>query len=616
MSDMQTSVTVDLAGNLTRRARQYGQALDGFSKRGARSLSVVKRSAHLAGKSLDKMANRWTGMATGAAGAASIKMLLGLDDRLTRLGIQANKSTSDMDRLKKSIFETAQLPHIRVDPGQIIGAIEEIVEKTGDLDFAKNNLENLGLAIQATGAQGSAIGSITAEFQKMGIISKNDVREALDILTVQGKSGAFTLQNLAAMGSRTVTAYTAMGRTGIPAIREMGAALQVIREGTGSSEQATTAFEALLRTLGNAQKLKKLQAGGIQVFDPEALKKGHEILRPINELMVEIVERTGGKKTLLSQVFDEEAMKAFNSAASEFKQTGSVERLDKFMNIHSNGSAILGDSTRAAKTATNELKNLFTAWQKFADSNLTGPIRDVAAILNTLSGDTAQKAIGVAAYGGSALIGASLAKKAYSGTKNLFGLSDKAGGVGKLLSGVSKAAPMPVIVMNPGMKGIGSDNSKSSSAKGRRSSLMNGPAATKGQGSMRGVRNGGKFGRLASYGKGALGGAATLALANPVATTALVGAGVGTMAGNALKETSIHDSIYYGFQSLLATFGNDSAKRELAMQKLLEDRVELTPPRASVEVKVTADGVNTKVQNLRADNMDLDVDNGLQMSGY
>lgn len=595
MSDMNASVTVDLAGNLTRRARQYGRALENFSKRGSKSLNAVRRSAHLAGKGLDKMANRWTGMATGAAGAASIKMLLGLDDRLTRLGIQAGKSTGEMDRLKRSIFETAQLPYIRVDPGQIIGAVEEIVEKTGDLDFARNNLENLGLAIQATGAQGSAIGSITAEFQKMGIVAKKDVREALDILTVQGKSGAFTLQNLAAMGSRTVTAYTAMGRTGIPAIREMGAALQVIREGTGSSEQATTAFEALLRTLGNAQKLKKLQAGGIQVFDPEGLKKGLEILRPINELMVEIVERTGGKKTLLSQVFDEEAMKAFNSAASEFKQTGAVTRLDKFMNIHSNGSAILDDSTRAAKNATNGLKNLHTAWQKFADSNLTGPIREVAELLNGLSSDTAQKAIGVAAYGGGAIIGASLAKKAYSGTKNLFGGS-----------GVD----------------INKSSVKSSSAL-RRSSLMNGSAAQKSAGRMS------KFGRLASYGKSLggslakgipliLGSAAKLVISNPISASAIAGVGVGTVAGNALKETALHDSIYYGFQSLLAAFGNDSAKRELTMQKLLDDRVELTPgAKASLEVKVTAaDGVSAKVHNLRADGMDVDIDNGTLMVGY
>ncbi len=588
MSDMRAQVTVDLAGNIARRARQYSRAFESFSKRGTRALNAVKRSASLAGKGLDRMANRWTGAVVGAAGVATLKMVLGLEERMERLGIQANKSTSDMDALKKSIFEAAQMPDIRVDPGQIISAVEQIVEKTGDLDFAKNNLENLALTIQATGAHGGAIGSITAEFQKMGIVAKKDVREALDILTVQGKSGAFTLQNLAALGSRTVTAYTAMGRTGVPAIREMGAALQVIREGTGSSEQAATAFEALIRTLGDADKVKKLQSGGIQVFDPVALKAGREELRPINELMVDIVKTTGGKKTLLGEIFDAEAVRAFNSAASEFQRTGAVTRLDTFMQVQADGTTILKDSARAAKTASVELRNLFTAWQQFADSKLTGTIGLIADSLNNLSGEGAQSALKYSTYGAGALISASLAKKAYTGTRNIF--RSAPGNGSDLLAGVSKGSPLPVFVTNQSGDLSGSDG-KSKSKKGKSKSTVKSsasPASFLGVGAALATIAG-----LARTQKDA----ATLAVQNFHSNTGI----------KPVDRFHVPDLVGLAIDSAVSLFSDET--------KTAKEAEKITQPKGTIEVKIISDTAKVKLEKITATGMDLDVDNGPMMVG-
>ncbi len=83
-----------------------------------------------------------------------------------------------------------------------------------------------------------------------------------------------------------------MGRGGVQGIREMGAALQVVRQGTGNSEQAATAFEAVMNTLSDPNKIKILKSGGLKIFADDQEK----ILRPINELMVEIINKVDGKK--------------------------------------------------------------------------------------------------------------------------------------------------------------------------------------------------------------------------------------------------------------------------------------------------------------------------------
>jgi hypothetical protein len=342
-------------------------------------------------------------------------MVGNLEERLVYLGIAGNKSAEDIDKLKNRIFEVSNLPDIRISPDQLLSAVEQIVEKTGDLEFAKRNLKNFAMAIRATGAQGLDIGGIAAEFQKMGLLKDSEVLQALDILTVQGKEGAFTLQNLAALGPRVVTAYTALGRSGLPAIRELGAALQVIRQGAGGPEAAATTFEALLRVFGDNARLKNLKKLGVQVFDKEGLKQGKEILRPINELMVEIVKATQGRGTVLDKVIgDAEAQRAFKTLMTEFQNTGKIEGLKRFYEVNADGGAILEDSARAARAFNAAMTSLKTSWEKFADRELGEPVKDLADYLNALEPGTVQRWLEISKYiaiiGGSAIALAKIGK--------------------------------------------------------------------------------------------------------------------------------------------------------------------------------------------------------------
>lgn len=400
-NDIKTSVIVDLKGNLARQAKRNEQAVSRFSRNSSRNLHGLSRSVKTVNKTFGSMGKKLAGIAAAAASIRAISKVMDLEERYERLGVQANKSSAEMAALKKEIFDISKAPDIRVDPTKMLEAVTEIVEKTGDLEFAEKNIRNIGLALQATGAGGTAIGGIMAELQKMDIKNPEKVIEALDILNVQGKQGAFTLANIAALGPRLFSAYASTGRGGIEAIREMGAALQVIRMTAGSSEQATTAFEALLATFSDAKKIKMLQQRGIQVFDVEALKQGKEILRPINELMTEITESVKGKKTILSRLFPErEARKAFNRPIIEYQTTGKVTSLPKFMGMQADGRATIADSARMAKTSNASARAITTTIEQTADAVIGPALKDTAdAFDNSQSADgwTNAKAVGYAA---------------------------------------------------------------------------------------------------------------------------------------------------------------------------------------------------------------------------
>lgn len=604
MSEMKASVALNLTGNFEQRAERYGRAVGQFSRTSERQLGRVRRSAQMLGRGLDAMGNRYTALITGAAGIGTLRALTQMEERFTRLGIQANKSEEEMEGLRRKIFETARAPDIRVDPSQITSAIESIVEKTGDLEFAQENIRNIGLAISATGAAGQNIGEIMAEFQKMDIKDSGEILRVLDTLNQQGKQGAFTLQNLASLGPRVVTAYTAMGREGAGAIQEMGAALQVIRMGTGSSEQAATAFEALLRTLQNADKVKSLQRGGIQVFDPEELEKGRQVLRPINELMVEIIQAVDGQTTRLSSVFDAEAMRAFNAAAGEFMRTGSVNSLEKFMDVQGDGSTTMNDSARAADTMAGAMRNLTSAWTNFADDNMTGAVQSAADALNSLDQETVDRwlKIGGIALGGLGLaVGGrflgKLGSDVFSAGRKVLGRGR--GSVGGALGGVvSGAAPIPVYVVNqPGLGGPG--------GSGRRGP-RGGGAAARSRRIFNPMRNLGRapIGSIGALGVGAIG---TAGLA--VGAAGAAGYGVGTLINKTLidgTETGrkIGDSIGEAVARTLAFFGNDEAQRAVEFN----DRRDA----GTLKIEVNQEGRVTAVTPARGDGgPDMDVDLGI-----
>ena len=265
-----TDIVINLAGNLANKARQYGQSMNQFAANNQRAMNLLKMSTSAAGRGIDALGNRYVALGAAVAGGAAVRNFEQLDRRLSRVAIAADISREKSKELYDEIQKVSNLKGIRIDPSEALAAVEEILTKTGDLDYAMNNLPNIAAVIQATGAGGQTVGGIFTEFQKLAVTSSEATMKAIDTLNLQGKGGAFRLDQLAKEGPRIFAAYAATGRKGVEAVTELGAALQVIKGGVGSESEAVTAYEALIRDLTRPETVKKLkQLGNIDVFDPE-----------------------------------------------------------------------------------------------------------------------------------------------------------------------------------------------------------------------------------------------------------------------------------------------------------------------------------------------------------
>ena len=71
------------------------------------------------------------GVSMGAA--ATINKTIDFEDRIARIGTVAKMSSADMKDFKKSIFDAAMLPDIKMNPDEMVAAVDVIKDKTGDL---------------------------------------------------------------------------------------------------------------------------------------------------------------------------------------------------------------------------------------------------------------------------------------------------------------------------------------------------------------------------------------------------------------------------------------------------------------------------------------------------
>lgn len=456
-----TDIVINLAGNLATKSRQYSQSMSQFAANNQRAMGLLRMSTDAASRGIDSLGNRYVALGAALIGGATVRGYAELDRRISRIAIAAEISRDKAKELKDEINAVSNTKGIRIDPNEATSAIEEILTKTGDLEYAMANLPNIAAVIQATGAGGLEVGGIFTEFKKLAITNNEMAMRAIDTLNLQGKSGAFTLGNMAKEGPKIFAAYAATGRQGAAAVTELGAALQVIRQGVGSDAEAVTAFESIIRDLTRPDTVKKLkQLGNIDVFDPEQLKQGKEVMRSLPALIEEIVTKSGGLSSKLSMLnLTDEAKRALKPVIAEFVQTGDVKAFDEFLKLSGDGKTTLNDAAVAAGDFAASLQLVSNSWSQFANQQLAAPIAELADAINSLEPDAVQNWLETGKNIALVVGGLVAVKKGIDAVKWTKGVWDAAkqgkGGAGGVGSAMADLGATPVYVVNMPGGGFG-----------------------------------------------------------------------------------------------------------------------------------------------------------------
>lgn len=321
--------------------------------------------------------NPISGLLVGGGIVALGKQIVDFDGKLMRLGINGNISGEALAKMRAEIIDTA------IATGQsredVLAGINAIVERTGNIKFADEVKKQLAITATATGASVEDIGALASNLNEKLKIDSSGLMEAMNVLDVQGKAGAFTLENMASMGERLFSALGNLGGSGIDELKKFGALIQVARTGTGSSEQATTAVERILSNI--IQKQDQIKKLGFDVIKNRDLKQ----FKSVDELIKGIITASKGDQKILGDIFGEEGIKGVSALAKLYRETGGFKIYDELVSADAQRAGeILRDFDRYSTSSAYQFSRLIETGKKFADISLSKPLASLTESMKKL----------------------------------------------------------------------------------------------------------------------------------------------------------------------------------------------------------------------------------------
>jgi hypothetical protein len=309
--------------NLQRIMRRAGSTITTLANKGGSELQA------LAGKEL------------GGSLGSQARGVLQLRDALVALAVSSGRGTEIVGSLNEQVQRTSKSTNQL--QGDITEAMAAFVERTGDLDTARRNIELYGRTATATGAAVKDLALVGVELSDK--LNVKDQAQALAILVAQSKAGAVELRDLATKSPKLLAAAASAGATGEMGVREAGALAQVYVKafgGTGAPASVTTAIENTFNEiLKKSEKIEKLG-----VVNPTG---GDRF-----EVLKDIIRATGGDDKQLLTIFGKQAIRGVDVMAREYRQTGGFGTYDKFRDVAPAPGQI--DADFAARNSTGLAK--------------------------------------------------------------------------------------------------------------------------------------------------------------------------------------------------------------------------------------------------------------------
>ncbi|NOI14840.1 phage tail tape measure protein [Vibrio hepatarius] len=454
---LETDIVLNLAGNLASKARQYGNSMATFAQKNQRAMRLLKTSTDAAGRGIDTLGNRYVGLATTLATGAAVRNVGNFQAQMTRIGTDAKLADEQVAALTKTIEDLSTQSDVRINTSQLASGVNALLGKTGDFEFVNENLENMGLFMQAFGADAESTGAIFAQFRAKGIRDSEAVMKTIDELYGQFAIGSVSVQDLASISEQLFSTYQGKGPE---AIAQMGALVQLFATAKGNANESLTSIQAVFATFSDKKKVEFLSKQGIEVF-----KEGTRQLREPVELLLEILDKAKNDPLKLGDVFDQTSLQGLAS----LYDVANKELLQDMVSGTAEMGATQAAAAKNAATMNSAVVSLNNSFNKFANERLADPIMELADAINSVDDETVQNWLKWGEAGLWAIGGVIAAKKSFDVAMKAKGAFDfimngKKKRKGK--DGIGELGAQPVYVVNMPGGGFGGVDS-SGGGKGK-----------------------------------------------------------------------------------------------------------------------------------------------------
>lgn len=387
MSNITAGVLIKLKDQFSSGIDKASNKVNSFQSKMQGAFSAIGAYSAKIDGILNSTASNLATLGVSIGVGATINKMIAFEDRINKIGTVAKMNAKDietakrqMEGLSEAIYKAAMQSDVKIDANEIIDAMDQIMEKTGDMDFARANIDNIAKSIRAFNATGTDIGSLLSEFSKLGYTSE-ETSKLLDELYSQGNKGAFVAKDFASLGASIISAYSVIG-TAPEDIKNVGASMQVLRQAVGSSDEAVTRLEAVMSELANPETQYALEQLGASLGKDFSVTDSNGKMKDLNTIMMQIVNAqkelgNGWGALRENKVFGSDMV---YEALNAYKNYGSS--LEKYLDLEdAKGMRDKAAAENAQSLAAN-IQNLQTAFDSFANKNVAPYLEKVTGILN------------------------------------------------------------------------------------------------------------------------------------------------------------------------------------------------------------------------------------------
>jgi TP901 family phage tail tape measure protein len=211
----------------------------------------------------------------------AVKQAMDFQDHMTETAQKADLTAAETEKLKGNIIAIARAT--KQLPTSIQAGTDFLAGAGMDPRQAIQMMGAVGKTATATGAQIEDLSKSSYAVYDNLKVPLNQIQYALDAMHKAGKDGNFELVDMARYFPQITAQAQALGQTGVSAVADLAAALEIARKGAGDAEGAATNLADLLAQINTARTRKAFKAYRVDLVKEMALaaKQGKTPLEAI-----------------------------------------------------------------------------------------------------------------------------------------------------------------------------------------------------------------------------------------------------------------------------------------------------------------------------------------------
>ncbi|MBR1627315.1 MAG: phage tail tape measure protein [Bacteroidales bacterium] len=335
------------------------------------------------GQNMAKVGAGFTAVGTGLAYklgiTEAIPEAIALEHQLRELGNVGQLSGEQLKEMDERLGSISR--YTNQSRGEIAEGLNVLVASGIDPTAALDYMNVIGRTATAAQAEIVDISKTAFSVTDNLKVNVNDLGKTMDMLAQAGKEGRFELKDMSAAFPSLTAGASMLGMKGVPAVAQLGAALQVAMKGAGSAPEAATNFESFLQSITSPMAVRRFE----ELYNVNLPKFLNRVIAenkdPIEEMVVLINKLTDGDVFAVSEIFR-------NKTDLNFLKP-MMQNLDEYRRIKASALGADGimdeDFNHMMETTSEQFKLLKINMKELVFPHLHKPIEKINELLTKIN---------------------------------------------------------------------------------------------------------------------------------------------------------------------------------------------------------------------------------------